>query len=91
VGLATGVPVEFFTVGNNDFVQGLLDTTTYLASTPSPPSVITTSYGENEENFSLSDAQFVLAPKRILALTTTRQQERLRWLHGTWRSRRLGE
>jgi hypothetical protein len=63
VGLATGVPVDFFTVGNNDFVQGLLDTTTYLASTPSPPSVMTTSYGENEENFSLSDAQFALAPK----------------------------
>jgi hypothetical protein len=59
VGLATGVPVEFLTVGNDDFVQALLDTTTYLASTPSPPSVITTSYGEDEDNFSLSDAQFV--------------------------------
>jgi hypothetical protein len=54
--------VEFLVVGGDDFTRGLLDTTTYLASAPSPPSVMTTSYGNDEDNFSLSDAQFVLAP-----------------------------
>jgi tripeptidyl-peptidase-1 len=62
VGLATGVPVEFLTVGDVDFVQGLLDTTIYLSSTPNPPSVMTTSYGDDEASYSLSDAQFVSAP-----------------------------
>jgi hypothetical protein len=66
VGLVTGVPVEFLVVGGYDFTQGLLDTITYLASAPSAPSVVTTSYGDDEDNFSLSDAQFVLAPRARL-------------------------
>jgi hypothetical protein len=63
VGLATGVPVEFLTVAPDYFSQALLDTTTYLASMPNPPSVMTTSYDDDEDNFSLSDAQFVLVSK----------------------------
>jgi tripeptidyl-peptidase-1 len=61
VGIATGVPVEFLTIGGYNFVQGLIDAATHLASSPTPPSVMTTSYGGDEENFSLSDAQFVLS------------------------------
>jgi hypothetical protein len=53
--------VEFLTIGGYDFVQILLDTATYLASTSTPPSVMTTSYGGAEENFSLSDTQSVLS------------------------------
>jgi hypothetical protein len=94
VGLATGVPVEFLVVGGDDFTQGLLDTTTYLASAPNPPSVLTTSYGDDEDNFSLSDAQSVLAPKApkyIIALTAGYPQEHLRRIHGTRCSWHLGE
>jgi hypothetical protein len=90
VGLATGVPVQFITVGNSDFVQALLDTSTYLSSTPNPPSVLTTSYGDDESSYSLSDAQFVFALQHPPALTTARHQECLRRLHGTWCSRHLG-
>jgi hypothetical protein len=91
VGLATGVPVEYLVVGGYNFTQGLLDTTTYLASAPSPPSVLTTSYGNDEDHFSLSDAQFVLAPNSIIALTAGYPQEYLRRIHGTRCSWHLGE
>ncbi|KAF7295211.1 Family S53 protease-like protein [Mycena indigotica] len=50
-GVATGVPLQFLTVGGFDFPTALLDTTTFLASDPFPPTVMTTSYGDNEENF----------------------------------------
>jgi hypothetical protein len=83
--------VNFLAVGSPSFVEGLLDTTIYLASTPSPPSVMTTSYGNDEDTFSVSDAQFVFALSCVLILTTAHQQEHLRWLHGARRSRNLGE
>jgi hypothetical protein len=52
--------VELLTNGNTvDYIQAFIDTNTYLASTPSPPSVMSTSYGIDEDEFSLSDAQFV--------------------------------
>jgi tripeptidyl-peptidase-1 len=60
VGLATGVPVTFLTVGGG-FTKAVLDTTTYLAGVAAPPSVITTSYGGNEASFSRSDAQKICA------------------------------
>jgi hypothetical protein len=81
----------FLTVGNPDFVEGLLDTTAYLASAPSPPSVMTTSYGNDENQFSLSDAQFVFALELILVLTTAPQQEHLCWIHGARCSWHLGK
>ncbi|KAJ6602910.1 family S53 protease-like protein [Mycena sp. CBHHK59/15] len=49
-GIATGVPLQFLSVGG-DFVTGLIDTTTFLQGVSKPPSVMTTSYGLNEVLF----------------------------------------
>ncbi|KAJ7258617.1 family S53 protease-like protein [Mycena rebaudengoi] len=58
VGLATGVPVTFLSVGNDTtetgFITSLLDTTIFLASAPDPSSMMTTSYGDNEIKFGSS-------------------------------------
>ncbi|KAJ7107680.1 family S53 protease-like protein [Mycena epipterygia] len=55
IGLATGVPVTFLSVGNDTtetgFITSLLDTTIFLAGAADPPSTMTTSYGDNEINF----------------------------------------
>src|ERR1700761_2337237 len=55
VGIATGVPVTFLSVGGGgsdaDFGESLLDTTIFLHQTPHPPSVMTTSYGDTESAF----------------------------------------
>ncbi|KAJ7612696.1 family S53 protease-like protein [Roridomyces roridus] len=55
-GIATGVPVDFLSVGtpSASFTTSLLDTTTYLDGVANPPTVITTSYGGNENSFGLS-------------------------------------
>ncbi|KAF7322671.1 Family S53 protease-like protein [Mycena chlorophos] len=53
-GVATGVPIQFLTVGGEDFPTSLLDTTTFLASDPQPPTVMTTSYGDIESDFGIS-------------------------------------
>ncbi|KAK7036252.1 family S53 protease-like protein [Favolaschia claudopus] len=50
-GVASGVPLQFLTVGGFDFPTSLLDTTTFLATTSEPPTVVTTSYGDNEADF----------------------------------------
>ncbi|KAF8189518.1 family S53 protease-like protein, partial [Mycena galopus ATCC 62051] len=55
IGIATGVPVDFLTVGG-DFDTALLDTTTYLDGIDNPPTVMTTSYADNEPNFGISTA-----------------------------------
>jgi hypothetical protein len=44
----------------SDFAGALFDTTTFLSTTPSPPSVVTTSYGLDEAQFSPQDLQYVL-------------------------------
>ncbi|CCM03036.1 uncharacterized protein FIBRA_05153 [Fibroporia radiculosa] len=56
IGLATNVPVTFMSVGvdTSDGVFGFLDTANYFLNEDSPPSVITTSYGDNEDLFSAS-------------------------------------
>lgn len=54
IGIATGVPVTFLSNGNNDLENAFFDTANYLASTSNPPSVVTTSYGANEGDFSPS-------------------------------------
>lgn len=54
VGIATGVPVTFLSNGNEDFNTGLIDTATFLAGSRDLPTVITTSYGGNEDSFSNS-------------------------------------
>ncbi|KAJ7797905.1 peptidase S8/S53 domain-containing protein [Mycena olivaceomarginata] len=55
VGLGTGVPVTFLSVGNDTtetgFITSLLDTTIFLAGAADPSSTMTTSYGDNEINF----------------------------------------
>ena len=60
VGIATGVPVTFLSVGggdsNADFATSLLVTTIFLHQTAHPPSVMTTSYGNTE---SLFDPSFI--------------------------------
>ncbi|KAJ7035447.1 family S53 protease-like protein [Mycena alexandri] len=59
VGVATGVPVKFISVGplNNDTVSGFLDQINALISDPSRPTVLTTSYGFDEEDLTLPVAQ----------------------------------
>ncbi|KAH9839200.1 family S53 protease [Rhodofomes roseus] len=58
MGIATDVPVTFITAGNDDnptsdkFAEVILDTATYILGLPSPPQVITTSYGDDEDNVS---------------------------------------
>ncbi|KAJ7310808.1 family S53 protease [Mycena albidolilacea] len=59
VGAASGVPVKFISVGplNNDTVSGFLDQINALISDPSRPTVLTTSYGADEEDMTLPVAQ----------------------------------
>ncbi|KAF7350712.1 Family S53 protease-like protein [Mycena sanguinolenta] len=58
VGIATGVPTTFLSVGGDDTIDGfatsLLDTTTFLDGVENPPSVMTTSYGSTEDSFGAS-------------------------------------
>ncbi|CCM03035.1 uncharacterized protein FIBRA_05152 [Fibroporia radiculosa] len=58
VGLATNVPVTFFSVGEDatDDVFGWLDTANYFLDETNPPSVITTSYNADEDVLSVSVA-----------------------------------
>lgn len=55
VGVATGVPVVFISVGN-DFqdgaLEGFLDIINFLLGEDSPPQVLTTSYGQDEDTIS---------------------------------------
>ncbi|PCH39539.1 family S53 protease-like protein [Wolfiporia cocos MD-104 SS10] len=53
-GIATDVPVTFLSVGedNSDGLYGFLDTANYFLSLDNPPSVITTSYGIDEDDVS---------------------------------------
>lgn len=60
MGLATNVPETFLTVGGDSFSTSLLDTTTFLDGVASPPSVMTTSYGDVESDFGASLATLVL-------------------------------
>ncbi|KAH9924946.1 family S53 protease-like protein [Amylocystis lapponica] len=57
-GLATGVPITFLSVGedNSDDLSGFLDTINFLLAEDSPPQTMTTSYGFDE-----SDLPFKLA------------------------------
>lgn len=48
MGIATNVPTVFLTTGGADFDSALLDTANYLLSLDSPPTVVSTSYGDNE-------------------------------------------
>ncbi|KAJ7669648.1 family S53 protease-like protein [Mycena rosella] len=56
IGIATGVPVQFLTVGGTTdlFPTNLLNTTAFLDGVPNPPTVLTTSYGRDESDFGAS-------------------------------------
>lgn len=53
--------MTFISVGEsaNDGVYGFLDTANYILDLSNPPSVMTTSYGSNEEYISSSVAKYV--------------------------------
>jgi tripeptidyl-peptidase-1 len=55
------VKTKFLSVGGFDFVHALIDTTTYLGGLANPPNMITTSYGNNEDQFALADAKKICA------------------------------
>jgi len=55
-GIATDVPIQFLSVGGNDFATSLVDTTAFLDGVANPPSVMTTSYGSTESSFGSSMA-----------------------------------
>ncbi|KAJ7589493.1 family S53 protease-like protein [Mycena floridula] len=59
VGVATGVPVTFITVGENTqdgALDGFLDIINLLNGESAPPQVLTTSYGFDETDISSADA-----------------------------------
>ncbi|KAK0473973.1 family S53 protease-like protein [Armillaria novae-zelandiae] len=58
VGVATGVPIIFISVGasTTDGVDGFLDITSFLNAETSPPQVLTTSYGFDERDIPASVA-----------------------------------
>ncbi|KAJ6505281.1 family S53 protease-like protein [Mycena sanguinolenta] len=80
VGLATGVPVEFLSVGGpadsnlTDFVTAFLDTNTFLEGLDNPPSVVSISYGimeDQSESFvakKLCDGYMALGARGISVL-----------------------
>ncbi|KAJ6507051.1 family S53 protease-like protein [Mycena sanguinolenta] len=55
-GIATNVPLDFLSVGGDDLPTAFFDTTTYLDGIANPPTVMTTSYGGNENDFGASVA-----------------------------------
>ncbi|KAJ7808651.1 subtilisin-like protein [Mycena olivaceomarginata] len=57
-GIATGVPVQFYSVGGSvtTFPDSLFDTSTFLEGFDNPPSVLSTSYGRIESAFGASVA-----------------------------------
>ena len=61
VGIATGVPVTFISVGErtkDGALDGFLDIINFLLGQSAPPQVLTTSYGQNEDNISASLAKY---------------------------------
>ncbi|KAJ6507054.1 peptidase S8/S53 domain-containing protein, partial [Mycena sanguinolenta] len=55
-GIATNLPLDFLSVGGDDLPTAFFDTTTYLDGIANPPTVMTTSYGGNENDFGASVA-----------------------------------
>lgn len=60
IGIASGVPTFFISVGGDTHdgdLEGFLDLVNFLQSEKSPPQVLTTSYGQDESTVSLKLAQ----------------------------------
>ncbi|KAF7290031.1 Family S53 protease-like protein [Mycena chlorophos] len=53
-GVATNVPIQFLSVGGEDLGAAGIDTTTFLASDATPPTVVTTSYALDESFWGIS-------------------------------------
>ncbi len=74
MGIATGVPVVFISVGErfqDGALEGFLDIINFLLGESNPPHVLTTSYGQNENTISRALAKSVLspnAPTRVIDL-----------------------
>lgn len=63
IGVASGVPTTFISVGENTrdgALGGFLDIINFLLGESSPPHVLTTSYGQNENTISSSLAKYVV-------------------------------
>lgn len=63
IGVATGVPTFFISVGENfqdGDLEGFLDIINFLLNESNPPHVLTTSYGQNENTISRSLAKYVV-------------------------------
>ena len=63
VGIASGVPTTFISVGESfqdGDLEGFLDIINFLLSESNPPQVLTTSYGQNENTVSRAMAKYVL-------------------------------
>ncbi|KAI0261740.1 family S53 protease [Gloeopeniophorella convolvens] len=74
VGVATGIQVEFISVGefNEDGLSGFLDVIELLLSAVTPPTVLTTSYSFNEEDLDFEVASPLCnAYAQLTALGTT--------------------
>ena len=62
VGIATGVPTVFISVGEqyqDGDLEGFLDVINFLLDEDTPPYVVTTSYGQDEHTISQKLAQYV--------------------------------
>lgn len=60
VGIATGVPITFISVGDqtqDGDLDGFLDTINYLLNQDAPPQVLTTSYGDYEPDIPIAMAE----------------------------------
>ena len=68
IGIASGVPVTFISVGErtrDGNLDGFLDIINFLLGESNPPQVLTTSYGQNENTVSRATAASVLFHSRI--------------------------
>ncbi len=75
VGVATGVPTTFISVGNNfqdGALEGFLDIINFLLGESNPPHVLTTSYGQNENTISRNLAKYVSARLNSVKFILTR-------------------
>jgi tripeptidyl-peptidase-1 len=82
LGLAAGIPTSFLSVGNiindsSDLASALFDTTTFLSTTQSPPSVVTTSYGFDEAQVSPQDLQYVVVALYISCISHPRLRRKI--------------
>jgi hypothetical protein len=74
VGVATGVPVQFISVGESfqdGDLEGFLDIVNFIAAETTPPYVLTTSYGQDESTISRALATYVVSCLTCACFLTT--------------------